>query len=300
MARTGKPKSASDEPIEAAGTVLWRPATAGVELALVHRPKYDDWSFPKGKLLAGEHPLLAARRETAEETGQHIVLGRRLPTQRYLVNGRRKRVRFWSARGIDGGVFEPTSEIDRLVWLSPREARQRLSYAHDAELVRAFEAAPVNTVPVTLLRHASAMARARWTGDDQRRPLSPAGHEQARLIARLYPCFGEQRLLSSPALRCLQTIEELAHDDASVTREPTLTEEAYAQAPQRAVTLMREVLRAGRGTLVCTHRPLLPTLYATAVAGTHVRQSRSPLAAGDGFVLHVHRGQVVAADRLKS
>jgi len=125
--------------VKAAGVVLWRPGQGSdePELALIHRPKLDDWSFPKGKLKDGERSKQAARREALEETGMRVVLGSRLPTQRYLAKGRPKRVRYWSAVRVSG-AFAPNREVDRLVWLPAGRARERLSYRHDRELVDAL------------------------------------------------------------------------------------------------------------------------------------------------------------------
>ncbi|WP_042460244.1 NUDIX hydrolase [Streptacidiphilus jiangxiensis] len=125
------------ELIKAAGVVLWREGRHGVELALVHRAKYDDWSFPKGKLELGEKHREAALREAREETGMTVVLGRRLPTQHYLVRDRIKRVRYWAATVLTGR-FVPNREVDALRWLPVAEARARLSYEHDRALVDAL------------------------------------------------------------------------------------------------------------------------------------------------------------------
>jgi len=125
--------------IRAAGVVLWRAGELSdePELAVIHRPKLGDWSFPKGKLKEGERAKEAARREALEETGMRVELGSRLPTQRYLVKGRPKRVRYWSAVRVSGS-FCPNREVDRLEWLPATQARLRLSYSHDRELVDAL------------------------------------------------------------------------------------------------------------------------------------------------------------------
>ncbi|MBF9072305.1 NUDIX hydrolase [Streptacidiphilus sp. NEAU-YB345] len=125
--------------VKAAGVVLWRRSgiAQDVELALVHRPKYDDWSFPKGKLEPGERHREAALREAYEETGMTVMLGNRLPTQHYLDRGRIKRVRYWSATRLTG-VFTANREVDALRWLPAREARALLSYEHDRGLVDAL------------------------------------------------------------------------------------------------------------------------------------------------------------------
>jgi 8-oxo-dGTP diphosphatase len=127
----------SMELIKAAGVVLWREKARGLELALVHRPKYDDWSFPKGKLEPGEKHREAALREAREETGLTVVLGRRLPTQHYLFRDRIKRVRYWSATVLTGS-FVANREVDALRWLPAAQARAQLSYEHDRGLVDAL------------------------------------------------------------------------------------------------------------------------------------------------------------------
>ncbi|MEV5607772.1 NUDIX hydrolase [Streptomyces sp. NPDC052225] len=125
--------------VRAAGCVLWRrsPFDGGLEICLVHRPKYDDWSHPKGKLKRGEDALTGALREVAEETGHSCTPGTTLPTVRYVANGRPKRVDYWAAEA-SGGVFTPNHEVDRIVWLPPRAARNRLTQARDRGLVDAL------------------------------------------------------------------------------------------------------------------------------------------------------------------
>ncbi|MFI9765124.1 NUDIX hydrolase [Streptomyces sp. NPDC051963] len=129
----------NDDTIQAAGCVLWRrsPVDGELEVCLVHRPKYDDWSHPKGKLKRDEEPLTGALREVAEETGYDAVPGTELPTAHYLANGRPKRVRYWAAEAGTGS-FAPNHEVDRLLWLSPTAARNRLTQPRDRILVDAL------------------------------------------------------------------------------------------------------------------------------------------------------------------
>ena len=174
MADPGKPGE-----IRAAGAVLWRPGPTGPEVVLVHRPRYDDWAFPKGKRLPGEHVLVTAVREVAEETGISVVLGRRLSQARYLSDGQPKRVDYWAARPAAGAAEQagavPNDEVDRLEWLAVPAAGERLSYPHDARLLSDFASAPPASTACILLRHAAAQSRKAWRdageADDVARPL---------------------------------------------------------------------------------------------------------------------------------
>ena len=117
------------EEIRAAGAVVWRPAGMGARVALVHRPKYDDWSLPKGKLYPSEHVLLAAVREVAEETALRVTLGRRLPAVRYADTDVPKRVDYWVATvAAVLSEFEPNSEVDEVAWVAASTA------SHPAQL----------------------------------------------------------------------------------------------------------------------------------------------------------------------
>jgi 8-oxo-dGTP diphosphatase len=123
--------------VRAAGGVVIRPTPdGGREVAVVHRPRYDDWSLPKGKLDAGEDWEDAALREVEEETGLRCALGEELPSVSYRDRkGRRKLVRYWQMRPLSGR-FEPTGEVDELRWLPPEQAIRLLTYEHDRELAR--------------------------------------------------------------------------------------------------------------------------------------------------------------------
>ncbi|MFI9629096.1 NUDIX hydrolase [Streptomyces sp. NPDC052042] len=125
-----------DSVIRAAGCLLWRrsPSDDGIELALVYRPKWADWSHPKGKLKRREAAQDGAVREVLEETGMTCEPGPELPTVRYQVEGRPKEVRYWAAEATHG-AFTPNREVSRLLWLSPAAARDRLTQDRDKALV---------------------------------------------------------------------------------------------------------------------------------------------------------------------
>jgi 8-oxo-dGTP diphosphatase len=125
----------ADDEVKAAGGVVWRGSDDAIEIALVHRPRYDDWSLPKGKLDPGESFEEAALREVEEETGMRCRLGRELGETRYTDHrGRPKIVRYWAMGDCDG-QFVPNREVDELRWVPIDDAKQMLSYDFDRDLV---------------------------------------------------------------------------------------------------------------------------------------------------------------------
>jgi 8-oxo-dGTP diphosphatase len=125
--------------IRAAGGVVWQMGADGPEVLVVHRPKYDDWSLPKGKREHGETDEQCAVREVDEETGVRATLGRELLPTRYLDRkGRRKVVRYWEMTVAAQRPFAPNDEVDEVRWVAPDEAMRLLTYPHDADVVASF------------------------------------------------------------------------------------------------------------------------------------------------------------------
>jgi 8-oxo-dGTP pyrophosphatase MutT (NUDIX family) len=133
--------AAPREVVQAAGGVLWRRSPEGeLEVLLVHRPKYDDWSFPKGKLASGEDHRTAAVREVAEETGLECTVGSELASTEYEDSqGRPKVVRYWAMEPVRG-EFRPNREVDEARWMPVAEAPRLLSYGHDAAVLASLDA----------------------------------------------------------------------------------------------------------------------------------------------------------------
>jgi len=288
--------------IRAAGAVLWRNHDAP-EVALVHRPRYDDWSLPKGKLDDGESPLVAAVREVAEETGHRAALGRRLIQARYLVRsahaGRTgpKIVDYWAARTL-GGRFEPNAEVDELRWLDPAQARELLSYEFDRTVLDSFAAVPVPTSTMLLVRHAKAGERTRWHGDDDLRPLTAAGRRQAAELTRLLALFGPTRVHSAPRVRCVQSVQPLAAAlGVEVITEPRLSEEGYWPDPAAG---RRRVLHIAAGActpVVCSQGGVIPDLvHALAGPAATDEYGEVPSRKGSTWVLSLRGEQCLAAD----
>jgi 8-oxo-dGTP diphosphatase len=278
--------------IAAAGAVVLR-ATGkkGAEVLLVHRPKYDDWSFPKGKLDRGEHMLAAAVREVAEETGLAIRLGRPLADQRYAVNGGRwKTVHYWVGRvrgGDDVSAFTPNAEIDEVAWVTTAKAAKLLTYDHDrTTLAEALDDAR-RTRTLVVLRHASARSRSRWRADDRFRPLLKVGTVEAQRLVPLLAAYDVDRLVTSSSTRCVTTLVPYAEaTGATVESDDRLSEEDATAGGIADVAA--DLVERGRRTVVCTHRPVLPELFAAL--GLADRK----LEPSEMVVVHHRKGKVVA------
>lgn len=278
--------------VVAAGAVVSR---KGPEVLLVHRPKYDDWSFPKGKLDPGEHAVTAAVREVAEETGLDVRLGPPLHDQEYLVgNGtlRPKRVHYWAAAVVgdhDVTGYEPNAEIDELAWLSPAEAMDRLTYERDRETLEEWAKVRKRSTPLIVLRHARARSRRSWRGDDRERTLTQAGELEADRLVPLLGAYGVQRVVSSSSRRCWTTTApyaEVAAVDLEVT--DALSEEGTTAAGVEEVVL--DLLGRKEPAVLCTHRPVLPEVMKALGV-------RDPgLEPADLLVVHHRNGQVIATE----
>jgi 8-oxo-(d)GTP phosphatase len=300
---TAEQTPAAPDEVRAAGAVLWRPGAQGPQVALVHRPRYDDWSFPKGKSLPGEHVLRTAVREVAEETGIRVSLGRRLPSARYDQGGRAKVVDYWAARAADGVQpgFQPNDEVDRLDWLELPAARDRLSYPHDARILDEFAAGPPDTIPLILLRHAAAGSKEDWhqagLSDDLKRPLDEEGVRQAAALAPLLGCYPRGRVLSSVAERCVATVRPYAAEAGLQVQ----ADEAFTvglATTERARHRIGEVVGGERPAVICAHRENLPVLVqeACAVLGAAPPDS-GPLPRGGFWVLHIGWSALAGAER---
>lgn len=280
-------------PVRAAGGVLCRDG----RVVLVHRPRYQDWSLPKGKLDPGEQALAAACREVTEETGIRPVAGARLPTIRYPVrgggSGAEKVVEYWAMTVAADTGFTPNAEIDELCWLSPEDAMARLSYPHDARVVSAFTALPAVSGLVVLVRHVTAGKRASWPGPDAARPLDQAGLVQARVLAELLPWFAPTRLISASPRRCVQSLAPLA----STLDRPIEVESGFDDFadPARAAERIRALGASGGCVVVCSQGRLIPGLLAEL---TGAADADFGTAKGDGWTLPFAGASLVGADRL--
>ncbi|WP_285787652.1 bifunctional NUDIX hydrolase/histidine phosphatase family protein [Micromonospora sp. NBRC 101691] len=286
--------------IRAAGGVAWRPAAGGgTEVCLVHRPRYGDWSLPKGKLEPGEHPLLAALREVAEEADVQGVPQVRLPSVSYRSEGRPKVVDYWSLRAGAGGGFQAGTEVDEVRWLPVAAALDLVSYPHDAEVLRAFAALPPVTGTVVLVRHARAGARGTWSGPDTARPLDATGWTQARMLARLVAAIRPVRLVSAAPRRCVQTLGPLAESlDLPIEVDRDLDEPEAGQQPvERALAAAARLtaLAASDGPVVaCSQGKVIPPALERLTG----RSDDFTTAKGGGWLLAFTADGMLPPDRL--
>lgn len=286
----------------AAGAVLWRPldVTGAAEVAVIHRPRYDDWSLPKGKVDPGETGPVAAVREVEEETGFRAHLGRRLTTVSYPVDQGRKTVRYWAARCVSG-QFTVNDEVDELRWLSAAQAMKALTYSRDRKVLRRFLSSPADTRTVMIVRHATAGSKARYSGDDRERPLDKRGRAQAESLVGQLLSFGAGELFAADRVRCRQTLDPLAEELGTVIRsEPELTEEAYADNRKAGRRRVLEIAAKSDNPVICTQGKVIPDLIEWWCERDGVRPDKSGNRKGSTWIMSLCEGRLIAADHIGS
>ena len=295
--------------IRAAGGVVWRRVTGpdgteGVEVAIIHRPRYDDWSLPKGKLASGESDLEGAVREVLEETGFHVRVGRPLGETRYtkrsMAGARPKVVRWWAMQAEEG-AFSPTREVDDLHWLSLADASERVSRDQDREVLERFARGSQPTRTVLLVRHALAGNAMEWSGDDRERPLDACGVAQADELVRILSRFEVGRIVSADLRRCVDTVGPLAEAlGVEVENEPLLSEVGYPGREAEAERLVRSLGDAEHDAVACSHGGVVPDLV-TRLAVADGYPIELPVRAPKGSTWAVTidvEGTVVAMDHI--
>lgn len=280
--------------VEAAGAVVWRPAAHDrAEVLLIHRPRYDDWSFPKGKLRPEERAPAAATREVEEETGVRIRLGPPLPVVRYrLRDGGLKVVRYWSATPLgdsDEADFELTREVDRRGWFPLRQAARQLTHAQDRALLSRLR--PVPTRPFVVLRHANAVAREDWQGFDVERPLAETGAAQAERLVPILAAYDPTHVVASDTRRAIDTLLPYARS-RGLEIEPD-----HAFGPNVDSGHVHEeitrLLNSVESTVVCTHRETLPAVFEA------LGMDATPLEYAELAVVHLEVRSPVALERVR-
>jgi 8-oxo-(d)GTP phosphatase len=291
----------ASQEIAAAGAVVWRSTSDALEVALVHRPRYDDWSLPKGKLEPGESTRVAAWREVGEETGARVALGRFLTRTKYrLTNNDRKVVDYFAARYVSG-EFVPSDEVDEVRWLSVASARVALSYEHDRVVLDAFTALPADLTTLLLVRHAKAGARSEWPDADELRPLSKNGRKQLPPIRVLGRVYGADRVFSAPLVRCVATVQAVADDlGVPVIDEELLAEKVYGGKEEAVVERVLEIAADGGVPMIGSQGGVIPDLVSRLAAASGLSLGRRLTAKkGSVWALFFDGMELAAADYLE-
>ncbi len=287
------------EIIYAAGAVLWRfVGEKEVEIALIHRPRYDDWSLPKGKLDPNESMISCAHREVMEETGYSATFGAELGHATYVLDGSKKLVKYWSAQAIGGPTGSPNpQEVDELLWLSPDDARAKLTLIDDRSIVDFFLEFGTGTTPLVLLRHAKAVKAQDWDGDDGDRPLANIGQIQAKRLLSKYLPYSISEVHSSDAMRCIETVEPMVR---ALKMNPIfstdLSEYRFAKDKDAAFDYVIDLIRRGTSAIICSHNPILPILLKRLIGKKNFKELAIELKPGEAWVLHHRDGEIIAVD----
>lgn len=277
--------------ITAAGGVVWRTSRSGLRIAVIHRPRRDDWSLPKGKLLDQEPTIVAARREVVEETGLDVAVQHRIGRTRYRVGSASKSVTYWAMRHQEGS-FVPNAEADLLRWVTPQDALTMLTFAADRGVVDRFAAAPVADAAILLVRHGKAGKRSTWKKDDRLRPIDAHGRRQAAAIARVGALFAPRRVAAAPLVRCEQTVAPLARDVAvKLTSAPRFSDAQFERHPERTVDALAAWSRVGV-TAVASQGVAIPGLLDYLCPERAGHNSRK----GSIWAVFFHDGRMIASD----
>ncbi len=287
------------ESIAAAGAVLWRRDAEGdLNVAIVHRPRYDDWSLPKGKVEEGESLIACAFREVLEETGVTPIFGPELGQTVYDVEGVPKVVRYWAAMASNVPYGKPNpQEVDAVEWLTPPAARKKLTLKDDKSILDFFLDFGPDTTPLVLLRHAKAVKRTEWDGDDGDRPLDVYGQTQAKRLLPTFLPFAISEIHSSDAIRCMETIEPMARAlDLKTVVAADLSEYRHESHKEAAVDYAQALMESGNSTIICSHNPILPKLLKKLIGKKNFKDLDRKLEPGEAWVLHHRDGEIVAID----
>ena len=288
--------------ILAAGAVLWRKGEKKkIEVLIIHRPKYDDWTFPKGKAEIGEPLIACAYREVLEETNIETAFGPYLGEVEYLTNDGKKKVSFWSAKVIKEKEFNSNAEVDQLKWVEVTKVKELLTLDTDRKILEQFLRIEPDTKPLVLLRHAKAVTRDEWQGEDDDRPLDSYGQNQAKRLLAMYQVFNLEQIHSSDAVRCYDTVVAIAKG-LNIKLEVTgkLSESTFKKDKEKAFDYAKDLMKLNESVLLCSHNPILPKMLNKLTKKSEVDADEGKLLPADGWVIHRIGKEVIQIDRIDS
>ncbi|MFS0854675.1 NUDIX hydrolase [Microbacterium sp. 179-I 3D4 NHS] len=281
----------TDKAVYAAGAVVWRLVDGKLRVLLIHRTKYRDVTLPKGKVDPGEMLAETAVREVHEETGIRVSLGVPVGVSRYnLASRKQKIVHYWAAEATDDAIrassFVPNREIAAVEWVSVKKARARLSYPVDHEILDFFanlvDDGVLRTFPLIALRHGKALPRSEWDGPDAARPLTPRGRRQATSVVGPLRAFGVRKIVTSDAVRCVETVRPLAKAlDRKPVRTELLSQDAWEDGTSDLRSVVGRRVRSGKPSVLCSHGPVLPGLLSEIALATGTVQGSYLTSAAD-------------------
>jgi 8-oxo-dGTP diphosphatase len=287
------------EIIQAAGAIVWRNNKDKTEVVIIHRPKYDDWSFPKGKVEINESLIACAHREVLEETNIQTEFGAFLGDIEYLTPDGKKHVFFWAAKAVNQNAFNPNSEVDQLQWVEVKKVKELLTLETDKKILAQFLKLDFNTKPFILLRHAKAITRDEWPGDDDDRPLDSLGQSQANRLLSVYQVYNLDQIHTSDAVRCYDTVNPMAKS-LGIKLEVTgkLSESTYKKDKEKAFDYAKDLIKEDSKILLCSHNPILPKMLNKLTKKSDVDADEGKLSPADGWVIHRNGKEIIQIDRL--
>jgi 8-oxo-dGTP diphosphatase len=288
--------------IIAAGAVVWCQEKKEVQIALVHRPRYDDWSLPKGKQDGSESLIACAFREVIEETNLKVAFGPYIGDIEYFVAEGLKKVHYWSARlADDSPEFHSNEEVDLLEWHSVESAIEKVTRDSDREIIEKFVNTPFDSYPLIMLRHAKALAREEWQSEDDDRPLEQLGQQQARRMLSLYQVYGLTQIHTSDAVRCHDTVEQMAHAlDIPLTITNKVSEYTWKKNKEKAIDYAKDLIKINEPIILCSHNPVLPRMMEKLTKKIDFDYPSNKLEPGEAWILHHDKKEVLQIDRLEA
>ena len=287
----------------AAGGVLWRGDPLSPEVALVHRPQYDDWSVPKGKAKSGEHLLVTALREIVEETGHVVRVGPRLTTVRYRVTagGRAstKAVTYWSM-SCAGGTFAPNREVDQLEWLAVGAAIRRVTSAGDRVVLDAFLRTRRDTEALLLVRPGSTSVPARRPkAHPPARQLNRSGRDQAAALVPILGSLGVTDLRSADVPACVDMLAPFAAATGlTVRRESNLTRAEFLGNEQQIADRLLKDAPSNETLVVCGQQQVISGLLSALGRRSVVRPPHeTSVKKGGWWLVHHRHGAISSYER---